>query len=254
MDQNEIKRILKHNGINEAKKGKKYIWRTRKDNKVRSSHASRDGKIFEWDKPPPGGHPGEDYGCRCTAETLVEEPKKRNILEELNEIDYGRAPGLSDQINPFGIRGNTGSREYQKWFEARFPNTVAGAKKLISHRIDQQIQKHIKSGIPIKGGSIKVKDVDIQPDMKRFGDESQNFIERNVVIGSFEFDVENIQVEYTLTGQKTVQYDWSARVFIREQTGVGPGEPLDELEFLAAKRILDYGGWEVNGAGSAKAP
>lgn len=45
-----------------------YIWRTRGDNKVRASHAANNGKLFSWDSPPPTGHPGEDYGCRCTAE------------------------------------------------------------------------------------------------------------------------------------------------------------------------------------------
>lgn len=45
-----------------------YIWRTRDDERVRPSHAANNGKIFAWDNPPPTGHPGEDYGCRCTAE------------------------------------------------------------------------------------------------------------------------------------------------------------------------------------------
>ncbi len=45
-----------------------YIWRTRNDRKVRPSHAANDGKIFAWSNPPATGHPGEDYGCRCTAE------------------------------------------------------------------------------------------------------------------------------------------------------------------------------------------
>lgn len=45
-----------------------YVWRTRGDEKVRSSHAANDGVIFAWDSPPPTGHPDEDFGCRCTAE------------------------------------------------------------------------------------------------------------------------------------------------------------------------------------------
>lgn len=55
-----------------------YIWRTAGDSKVRSSHAERDGKIFSWDNPPEGGHPGEDFGCRCTAEPVkVPVPKRK---------------------------------------------------------------------------------------------------------------------------------------------------------------------------------
>lgn len=47
-----------------------YIWRTRGDSKVRSEHADRDGKIFSWDEPPEGGHPGEAPNCRCKAEAM----------------------------------------------------------------------------------------------------------------------------------------------------------------------------------------
>ncbi|MCK5296953.1 MAG: minor capsid protein [Alphaproteobacteria bacterium] len=50
-----------------------YIWRTKSDNKVRSSHAEREGKIFSWDNPPEGGHPGEAYNCRCEAEPVGSE-------------------------------------------------------------------------------------------------------------------------------------------------------------------------------------
>ena len=46
-----------------------YIWRTVRDGKVRGAHAVREGKLFSWTNPPPGGHPAEDYNCRCWAET-----------------------------------------------------------------------------------------------------------------------------------------------------------------------------------------
>jgi len=55
-----------HASDNPDKKGK-YIWRTRADSKVRSVHAERDGKVFDWDNPPEGGHPGEAPNCRCRA-------------------------------------------------------------------------------------------------------------------------------------------------------------------------------------------
>lgn len=45
-----------------------YIWRTSGDSHVRLTHAVNNGKIFAWDNPPPTGHPGEAYGCRCKAE------------------------------------------------------------------------------------------------------------------------------------------------------------------------------------------
>ena len=56
-----------------------YIWRTQGDDKVRASHAANDGKIFAWDSPPPTGHPGEDFGCRCVAEDYTP-----NVSEYMN--------------------------------------------------------------------------------------------------------------------------------------------------------------------------
>jgi hypothetical protein len=38
---------------------------------VRASHAANNGRIFAWDNPPETGHPGEDYGCRCTEEAYT---------------------------------------------------------------------------------------------------------------------------------------------------------------------------------------
>lgn len=52
------------------KRSGKYIWRTEKDEKVRGSHAKRDGQIFDYSNPPVGGNPGEDYNCRCWAEPV----------------------------------------------------------------------------------------------------------------------------------------------------------------------------------------
>jgi len=46
-----------------------YIWRTSQDDRVRETHAEKDGQRFDWNAPPSDtGHPGEDINCRCTAE------------------------------------------------------------------------------------------------------------------------------------------------------------------------------------------
>jgi SPP1 gp7 family putative phage head morphogenesis protein len=46
---------------------RKYIWQTSEDERVRPSHAALNGEIMSWDDPPPFGHPGMDYNCRCVA-------------------------------------------------------------------------------------------------------------------------------------------------------------------------------------------
>ncbi len=65
-----------------------YIWRTKKDDKVRGAHAEREGEIFNWHVPPEGGHPGEDYNCRCWAEPY--EPRRyadKPMIVDLSGLD-----------------------------------------------------------------------------------------------------------------------------------------------------------------------
>jgi SPP1 gp7 family putative phage head morphogenesis protein len=65
--------INKFNGkltqLRQAESGvEEYIWSTSRDERVRHSHSTKDGKIFKWSKPPSDtGHPGEDIQCRCVA-------------------------------------------------------------------------------------------------------------------------------------------------------------------------------------------
>ncbi len=63
-----------------------YIWRTQEDGNVRSSHRENNGKIFSWDSPPPTGHPGEDFNCRCWAEPLGDTQYADQLLiSEVND-------------------------------------------------------------------------------------------------------------------------------------------------------------------------
>lgn len=53
-----------------------YIWTTAGDNRVRSSHASREGKTFSWDNG--AIHPGSEPNCRCTAVPML--PDAPNVV------------------------------------------------------------------------------------------------------------------------------------------------------------------------------
>lgn len=64
------KRTQQNLGIRE------YLWMTSEDSRVRSSHSQRHRMRFSWDSPPSGGHPGEDFGCRCRARPIV--PSRRS--------------------------------------------------------------------------------------------------------------------------------------------------------------------------------
>lgn len=44
-----------------------YYWITMRDNRVRPEHRAREMKVYSWAKPPPDGHPGMAFLCRCMA-------------------------------------------------------------------------------------------------------------------------------------------------------------------------------------------
>ena len=48
------------------------IWRSSADSRVRAAHAEYDDHIFFWSALPEGGHPGQDWNCRCTAEPIID--------------------------------------------------------------------------------------------------------------------------------------------------------------------------------------
>lgn len=74
---------------------RKYIWHNSRDrrvagnpnglypdvdpkSKVHGDHWKREGKIFEWDNPPPDGNPGMGINCRCYAEPIFEFEENRD--------------------------------------------------------------------------------------------------------------------------------------------------------------------------------
>ncbi len=51
-------------------------------------HAEREGKIFNWHISPEGGHPGEDYNCRCWAEPYrPEKTADKPMIVDVSGLD-----------------------------------------------------------------------------------------------------------------------------------------------------------------------
>jgi hypothetical protein len=75
--------------LKQARTTTHYIWRTRRDGRVRPSHAENDGKVFAWDNPPPTGHPGEDFNCRCEV-IRYEEGRTEFAVFDLDPVGRGR--------------------------------------------------------------------------------------------------------------------------------------------------------------------
>lgn len=71
---------------------KKYMWSTAGDERVRDSHAEKDGQIFEYANPPADtGHPGHDVNCRCVQIAVFDETQEKQINEQLEQQDAGKA-------------------------------------------------------------------------------------------------------------------------------------------------------------------
>jgi SPP1 gp7 family putative phage head morphogenesis protein len=52
----------------------RYEWSTSGDERVRDSHAEKDGNIYSFDDPPSDtGNPGDDFQCRCVAIPVFDE-------------------------------------------------------------------------------------------------------------------------------------------------------------------------------------
>lgn len=67
---------------------KKYIWSTSLDERVRDSHADKEGRIFEYANPPADtGHPGHDFNCRCVAIPVLDDVVSHGLREEVARND-----------------------------------------------------------------------------------------------------------------------------------------------------------------------
>ena len=101
---------------------KKYMWSTSGDERVRESHAEKDGQIFEYSNPPADtGHPGHDFNCRCVAIPVLDdviksssnaqeapsEPIKEDLslsVDKLVEKSQKIEPTITADINNIAIK------------------------------------------------------------------------------------------------------------------------------------------------------
>jgi hypothetical protein len=73
-----------------------YIWRTMDDGKVRALHRQYDDRTFSWDNPPADGHPGDAFGCRCTAEPVL--PERLPLAPDPPEISDEDWAALAQEV------------------------------------------------------------------------------------------------------------------------------------------------------------
>jgi SPP1 gp7 family putative phage head morphogenesis protein len=133
----------------------KYIWHTIGDSKVRSKHAERNGKVFDWAHPPEGGHPGEDYNCRCRAENIsVEEDREKEQNENYTNITEGLTQEVISPINDASYRWNTNDFVNHFYKGKGRPlfleevgllgSVIEHARKIMFYKVENQIVKLLR--------------------------------------------------------------------------------------------------------------
>lgn len=93
----------------------------------------------------------------------------------------------------------------------------------------------------------KMNDIDVAPDMRRYGDVQQNIYERFICIGNFELKVKNINIEWT----EEQKFSFTATMYVWEQTGVSTneGEYGSCLSPFFKKRHIEMGTLSISGNG-----
>ena len=72
-----------------------YTWSTSSDERVRDTHAEKEGERFAWDSPPADtGHPGEDFQCRCVPVPFIAGIDDADVTPETNVEEPASTPAL----------------------------------------------------------------------------------------------------------------------------------------------------------------
>ncbi len=158
----------------EQSKPARYVWRTAGDHKVRPEHAANNGRVFSWDAPPPTGHPGDGFNCRCRAEPYVSGQSEYASLTLLSNVIDSSAvwhlPELAVHFYFGGGRTVTLSEmgRFHSLTDYYFYKIIQGGKNT-AERIKEQIIQAARSN-PIGQFSYKFDNTyDFQPYFHPFG-------------------------------------------------------------------------------------
>jgi hypothetical protein len=131
----------------------RYIWRSQDDDRVRARHAGYDDQEFPYSRPPEDGHPGQAYGCRCTAEPVWPEELSKSKIPTPSEQAINNATfstffafsGVFLLIRGLVLVGSVGLTALRSGYQAlarSFMRSVA--QKELSESGKQALQKEIQ--------------------------------------------------------------------------------------------------------------
>jgi hypothetical protein len=142
-----------------------YIWRSQDDDRVRARHAGYDDQEFPYSRPPEDGHPGQAYGCRCTAEPVWPEELSKSKIPTPSEQAINNATfstffafsGVFLLIRGLVLVGSVGLTALRSGYQAlarSFMRSVAqkevtGAQKEALQKAIQKVEQQTRDPKPI---------------------------------------------------------------------------------------------------------
>ena len=159
-------------------------------------------------------------------------------------------PGIGDQINPGGIRGD-GMRNYTEWFDERFSSSLQAAKNAIKASVNTRV----KALCPDMNGDPDVTSIDYGVTVEvqeRYG-EGGGWIQQKVQIGDLSVYIRNVSVTWD---KEACSYKWSGETYVKENTGAGADDigllKIAHKTRLFKERTVEMEKWILTDSGSCK--
>jgi predicted chitinase len=122
----------------------RYIWRSREDSRVRATHGEYDERVFSWSDPPEGGHPGQGWNCRCTAEPIIDQANipegavcdiltGDRLASVFPDADADKRAAIARELDLRVVSGQLDTRERLIHFLAQMKQEAGDSARLVEH-------------------------------------------------------------------------------------------------------------------------
>ena len=155
-------------------------------------------------------------------------------------------PHWDDQINPGGCRGDSGEADYRKWFDQRFPGTMAAARNFLQGKISVALggfcETYSVPSIYCRVGPTPAgkDEKNYLGNFDKFGDETESWLEEHTMIGNF-----SVHLDFKITPIGNHKFSWSASAVVWEDAGTSytDNDLFFFLAWFCKKRRVKMGEW-----------
>lgn len=136
-----------------------YIWRDQNDGHVRDTHHRLTGTYHRWDDPPDvpakaGGpirkfHPGQDWRCRCWAESATGEHEAERKYEDPLPFALSKVPEYESLTDFVPAKTIEDARDYAKKIGVQIPKYKYKKDLYIANYVNEVLTEYKSSGSPM---------------------------------------------------------------------------------------------------------